>query len=151
MGEGNWEVSFACCGYGRGVCSPVAEVNVVAIQAQACKVAICPECIVTSQLRLRLSMPIFFGSQSLSLLFRVIFPLSLLVASWAPFFKLKCMSHVTYVHQENPPKTKSWRPATLFEVNNQCIPAEGDAYRCLSPADPAKPATWLPQTSPNTS
>ena len=77
MGEGNREVSFACGGYGRGVCSPVAEVNVVAIQAQACKVVICPECIVTSQLRLRLSMPIFFGNQSLSLLFRLIFPLSL--------------------------------------------------------------------------
>ena len=134
MGEGNWEVSFACCGYGRGVCSPVAEANVVAIQAQACKVVICPECIVTSQLRLRLSMPIFFGNQSLSLLFRVIFPLSL----------LRCTSHVTYVHQENPPKTNhgAQAPVALFELNNQCIPAEGDAYRCLvpfSPADPAKP------------
>jgi hypothetical protein len=63
MGEVNKEASFAYNGYGRGVCSSVAEV--FAIQAQACKVVTCRDCIITPQLRLRLEMPVdIFGSRS---------------------------------------------------------------------------------------
>ena len=132
MGEGNREVSFACCGYGRGVHSPVAEVNVVAIQAQACKVVICPECIVTSQLRLRLSMPMFF-----SLLFRVIFPLS--PSCFLGSFKLKCRSHVTYVHQENQRKPAKTNHGAQLHSSRSIINASPlkatliDVFRQLTP------------------
>jgi len=135
MEEANQEVSFGYGGYGRGVCPPVARV--VAIQGQACKVVICRDCIVTTQLRLRPSMPVdaanlswysfpsFQGHSS---------PMKVLTSSH-PLPLLLGEVHVTYVH------------ASLSSISNASLPKK---LRCLVPfssADPAKSATWLPQTS----